>query len=134
MNQELCFLNDDGEPCGATLFAPLVDTLLPAFVERAEEICITFSLVTWGQITATYNKGGKSFPLHIKTEFHPADVFARLRILANISIAATRGRHTGEAMMRFRGQRIKVSVEIIIEEAEEIIRLKPFWETHDNPK
>lgn len=128
MNKELCLLNDDGEPWGVALFSALIDTLLPAFVQHADKIHITYSLVTAGQISANYNKGGKDIPLDIKAEFHPADVFARLRILARISIVAV-GHHTGEVMMRFNGQIIKIGVEFDIEEAQETIHLKPNWQT-----
>lgn len=123
MNHELFFLNEDGAVMAASIFEPLLRILLPAFVDSAEEIYINYSRVTPGQISAMYEKGGKSVQLDIKANFSPADVFVRLRIIAGMSIVAE-GRQTGKVAMRFNGHDIDVFLEINTIETEEIIHFK----------
>jgi hypothetical protein len=123
MDQEICLLNDDGEPRTSGIFDPLLRILFAALVASAEEVCITYSLVKPGRIMAEYTKEGKSFPLKVEANFSPADLFVRLRIICGLSIVAA-GRLTGETMIRFQNQPVKVLVEINAGETQEGIGLK----------
>jgi hypothetical protein len=123
MNQDICFLNEDREARTAVIFDPLLGILSSALLEAPEEVCINYSRVTPGCISAFYAKAGKRFPLHVETNFSPADVFVRLRIICGMSIAAE-GHQTGETMMRFQNRAIKVLVEMDTEEKQETISLK----------
>ena len=113
----------NGEVIRATIFEPLLQMLSPAFKAGAEKISINYSKVGPRHISAKYSKGGKNFPLDIKTTFGPADVFVRVRIIAGISIAAE-GRLSGNITMRFKGDDVGVFLEIITNENEETIHFK----------
>ncbi len=123
MNDDLCFIDEDGGPRNAVIYEPLLRILLPAFNQGAEAVYILYTREVPGCISATYKKGLEIIPLHVESNFSPADVFARLRIICGISIVAE-GHLTGETKMRFNVRIFRVSVEIDTDAKQEVINFK----------
>ena len=124
MKENLFFMDQNGKVMDYPIFTPLLQLLLPAFIADAEEIRIGYSWAEPEGIRGTYTKNGKSFPMAIEPSFHWGDVFARVKILANLSIMPV-AQQSGEIRMQFNGRVVPLSIETVENEREHTLSLRP---------
>ncbi len=124
MKQELFLMNQNGEVSRAPIFAPLLQILLPAFAANADEVSVICSHSEAHEISGTYAKGGKIFKLAIESNFHWADVFAKVKILSGLSILPE-PHQTGKIAVQLDGRVIPLVIETTENEKADTLRLTP---------
>lgn len=123
MKEDLFFIDRNRKVLDYPIFKPLLQVLLPALTADAEEIRIGYSRIQPEGISGAYTKNGKRFPLAIEPPFHWGDVFARVKIIAGLSILPEK-HQTGEIFFEFNGRVIRFSMETTENENEHTLLLK----------
>jgi len=119
----------DGAALHMPVLEPLFASLRPAFVEEADEICISARLGDdWAKdLVMQYSKHGRLVELAPHTDFHPFVCSSRIRILAGIPIQPVAGTQTGQIRVNYGGRCLDVSVRITLQGDRETIVLVPLW-------
>jgi hypothetical protein len=120
-------LDKDGNPCFRELFRDFLKSILPALVERADEIAIrgAFTREGW-KINVEYRRleTNRCFP--IERDFGFTTVLTRISVLAGMGLGKWQ-MQPGEMSIRFGDNRIPVAVQLELDETSGLILLKPDW-------
>lgn len=78
---------------------PLLNTIRPALLERAEEITIIANLADVTDNSGRWQKAEKTFALALDKDFYPFVAFSRLKILSRMSTLSEKT-HNGSFRLR----------------------------------
>jgi len=116
-------ITEAGEKTSAPVFQPLFLTVWPALKNKATGI----HFVSDGSnVSAEYLNEGKSVPLKVHKDYHPAVTFSRIRIACGMSIVPQE-LQAGAMQIGFDGHHADVSVEIKTAVEGESMLMKLTW-------